>query len=147
MPHYLYCYDAHTRGVGRWFGEGGFYRSIGKGSMISVYKIEPSYTVTIRKHRGHQPPEPPWFLRLCTPCNNIYNVFVTIASLMLLLKIPKKFPSNRGSVFALATDEELEESLREWRERIDGGTADQFMEEYEGRRRKIGLTTSVVAHK
>ena len=51
------------------------------------------------------------------------------------------------SVFALATDEELEESLREWREKIDGGTADQFMEEYEGRRRKIGLTTSVIAHK
>ena len=46
----------------------------------------------------------------------------------------------------MATDEELEESLREWREKIDGGTADQFMEEYEGRRRKIGLTTSVIAH-
>ena len=41
------------RGVGRWFGKGELYRSIGKGSMISVYKIEPSY-VTIRKHRGHQ---------------------------------------------------------------------------------------------
>ena len=35
------------------FGKGGVYRSIiiGKGSMISVYKIESSY-VTIRKHRG-----------------------------------------------------------------------------------------------
>ena len=56
-----------TRGVGRWFGEGGLYKSIGKGSMISVYKIESSY-VTIRKHGGgggHQLPEPPWFLRLC----------------------------------------------------------------------------------
>ena len=42
-----------TRGVGRWFGKGELYRSvaIGKGSMISVYKIESSY-VTIRKHRG-----------------------------------------------------------------------------------------------
>ena len=54
----------HCRGVGRWFGKGELYRSIGKGSMISVYKIEPSY-VTIRKYRGHQPLEPPWFLRLC----------------------------------------------------------------------------------
>ena len=46
------------RGVGRWFGKGGLYRSIGKGSMISVYKIEPSY-VTIRKHRGAPAPGAP----------------------------------------------------------------------------------------
>ena len=32
------------RGVGRWFGKGGLYRSIGKGSMISVYKIESRYS-------------------------------------------------------------------------------------------------------
>ena len=51
------------RSVGRWFGKGGLYRSIGKGSMISVYKIQSSYII-IRKHRGHQPPEPPWFLCL-----------------------------------------------------------------------------------
>ena len=48
VPHS--CHNKN-RGVGRWFGKGGLYRSIGKGSMISVYKIEPSY-VTIRKHRG-----------------------------------------------------------------------------------------------
>ena len=47
-----------TRGVGRWFGKGGLYRSIGKGSMISVYKIESSY-VTIRKHRGAPAPMVP----------------------------------------------------------------------------------------
>ena len=47
-----------VRGVGRWFGKGGLYRSIGKGSMISVYKIEPSY-VTIRKHRGAPAPGAP----------------------------------------------------------------------------------------
>ena len=49
-----------TRGVGRWFGKGGLYRSIVKGSMsmISVYKIEPSY-VTIRKHRGAPAPGAP----------------------------------------------------------------------------------------
>ena len=46
------------RGVGRWFGKGGLYRSIGKGSMISVYKIEPRY-VTIRKHRGAPAPGAP----------------------------------------------------------------------------------------
>ena len=47
------------RGVGRWFGKGGSsYRSIGKGSMISVYKIESSY-ITIRKHRGAPAPGAP----------------------------------------------------------------------------------------
>ena len=46
------------RGVGRWFGKGGLYRFVGKGSMISVYKIEPSY-VTIRKHRGAPAPGAP----------------------------------------------------------------------------------------
>jgi hypothetical protein len=46
------------RGVGRWFGKGGLYRSIGKGNMISVYKIEPSY-VSIRKHRGAPAPGAP----------------------------------------------------------------------------------------
>ena len=48
----------YVRGVGRWFGKGGLYRSIGKGSMISVYKIESSY-VTIRKHRGGTSPGAP----------------------------------------------------------------------------------------
>ena len=50
--------DVLGRGVGRWFGKEGLYRSIGKGSMISVYKIEPSY-VTIRKHRGAPAPRAP----------------------------------------------------------------------------------------
>ena len=46
------------RGVGRRFGKGALYRSIGKGSMIIVYKIEPSY-VTIRKYRGAPAPRTP----------------------------------------------------------------------------------------
>ena len=37
------------RGVGRWFGKGGLYRSIGKSSMISVYKIESSYVKFYQK--------------------------------------------------------------------------------------------------
>ena len=45
----------YSRGIGRWFGKGGLYRSIGKGSMISVYKIESSY-VTLRKYRGTPAP-------------------------------------------------------------------------------------------
>ena len=46
------------RGVRRWFGKGGLYRSIGKDSMISVHKMESSY-VTIRKHRGAPAPGAP----------------------------------------------------------------------------------------
>jgi hypothetical protein len=47
-------YIIQSRGIGRWFDKGGLYRSISKGSMISVYKIQPSYIIiiTIRKHRG-----------------------------------------------------------------------------------------------
>ena len=56
------CGPCYTRGVGRWFGKGGLYKSIGKGCVISVYKIESSYVII----RGHQALEPPWFLRLCT---------------------------------------------------------------------------------
>jgi hypothetical protein len=44
----------YIRGVGRWFDKGGLYRSISKGSVISVHK---SY-ITIQKHRGHQPGAP-----------------------------------------------------------------------------------------
>ena len=40
------------------YSKGGLYRSIGKGSMISVYKTESSY-VTIRKHRGAPAPGAP----------------------------------------------------------------------------------------
>ena len=54
---------AMIRGVGRWFGKGGLYRSIGKGNMISVYKIEPSYVLNYQKTwggGGTSPwPEPP----------------------------------------------------------------------------------------
>ena len=50
--------ELQTRGVGRWFGKGGLYRSIGKGSMIRVYKIEPIY-VTSRKHKGALAPRAP----------------------------------------------------------------------------------------
>jgi hypothetical protein len=47
------------RGVGRWFDKGGLYRSIGKGSKISMYKIQPSY-ITIKRHtRGAPAPGAP----------------------------------------------------------------------------------------
>ena len=77
------------RGVGRWFGKGGLYRSIGKGSMISVYKIEPSY-VTIRKHRGAPAPGAPM---VPTPMGQMDNLSVNFILSPLLptiiLKLPK----------------------------------------------------------
>ena len=50
-------------------------------------------------------------------------------------------------MFALATPEELDETLKQWRGKIDGGTADQFIKECEERRLRIGVTTSVIAYK
>ena len=55
----------HNRDVGRWFGKRGLYRSIGKDSMISVYKIEPIAMKLSENIGGYQPLEPPWFLHLC----------------------------------------------------------------------------------
>ena len=51
------------------------------------------------------------------------------------------------SVFALATPDELRESLARWREKINDGTADQCLAESEELRKTIGLSTSVVAYK
>ena len=50
-------------------------------------------------------------------------------------------------MFALATAEELDETLRGWREKIDNGTADQYVEKCEEVRKTLGITTSVVAYK
>ena len=52
-----------------------------------------------------------------------------------------------NSVFALATPEELKESLARCRERIDDGTADKCLEESEELRKTIGLSTTVEAYK
>ena len=52
-----------------------------------------------------------------------------------------------SSVFALATAEELDETLRSWREKINNGTADQYIEKCEEVRKTLGITTSVVAYK
>ena len=50
-------------------------------------------------------------------------------------------------MFALATAEELDETLKRWREKINDGTADQYIQECEELRKRIGVTTSVVAYK
>ena len=51
------------------------------------------------------------------------------------------------STFALCSPEELEESLKQWRQKIDDGTADQIIKESDELRQKIGVSTSVVAYK
>ena len=56
------------------------------------------------------------------------------------------FISNR-SIFALATPEELEESLKDWRKKIEDGTAQQFVDDVETVRKRIGQTTTIVAYK
>ena len=72
------------RGVGRWFGKGGLYGSIGKGSMISVYKIQSSYII-IQKHRGAPAPGAPMvptpmpdkqckYMTLCANYNTIPEI-------------------------------------------------------------------------
>ena len=52
-----------------------------------------------------------------------------------------------NSIFALATPEELKESLARWRGSINDGTADQYLEESEKLRKTLGLSTSLVAYK
>ena len=51
------------------------------------------------------------------------------------------------SIFALCSPEELEESLKQWRQKIDNGTADQVIKESDELRQRIGVSTSVVAYK
>ena len=51
------------------------------------------------------------------------------------------------SVFALATPEELAESLKRWREKVNDGSADQCLQESEELRKTVGLNTSVIAYK
>jgi hypothetical protein len=54
----LAIFSKDYRGVGRCFDKGGLYGSVGKGSMISVCKIQPGY-ITIKKHRGAPAPGAP----------------------------------------------------------------------------------------
>ena len=51
------------------------------------------------------------------------------------------------SVWSLASKEELEAGLAKWRRMLDDCTADQFIAEIDEKRRKEGLSTTVVAYK
>ena len=79
-------------------------------------------------------------------------------ALLIVITLTSKYTSNNymytiinnivfNSVFALATPEELKESLTRWREKINDGTADRCLEESEELRKTIGLSTSVIAYK
>ena len=57
------------------------------------------------------------------------------------------FVHSNCSIFALATPEELEESLKDWRKKIEDGTAQQFVDDVETVRKRIGQTTTIVAYK
>uniref|UniRef100_A0A1X7UNT6 Methyltransferase type 11 domain-containing protein n=1 Tax=Amphimedon queenslandica TaxID=400682 RepID=A0A1X7UNT6_AMPQE len=54
---------------------------------------------------------------------------------------------NTTSIWAAATPEELEESLKDWRKKIEDGTAQQFIDDVETVRKRIGQTTTIVAYK
>ena len=51
------------------------------------------------------------------------------------------------SIFSLCSPEELEESLKQWRQKIDDRTADRFIKESDEVRQRIGTSISVVAYK
>ena len=51
------------------------------------------------------------------------------------------------STWSLATSSELEAGLEQWREKIENGMADEVIAKYEEQRKKIGMTTSIVAYK
>ena len=51
------------------------------------------------------------------------------------------------SYWALATSEELEEALANWKKKIDDGTANEVIKEVKSFRRKLGETTTIVAFK
>ena len=51
------------------------------------------------------------------------------------------------SVWSLATPPELESGLKQWRERLENGEADEIIAKYEKQRKKIGMTTSIVGYK
>ena len=51
------------------------------------------------------------------------------------------------SSWSLASKEELEAGLAKWRRMLEDGTADQFIAEREEQRKKVGLSTSVIAYK
>ena len=51
------------------------------------------------------------------------------------------------STWSLATATELEAGLQQWREQLENGVADEIIAKYEEQRRKIGMTTSIVAYK
>ena len=54
---------------------------------------------------------------------------------------------HQNSAWSLATKDELEAGLAKWRRMIEDGTADQFIAEREKHRKRVGLSTSVIAYK
>ena len=51
------------------------------------------------------------------------------------------------SMWSLASKEELEAALAKWRRMLDDGTADQFIAEIEEKRKRVGISTSIIAYK
>ena len=51
------------------------------------------------------------------------------------------------SVWSLASKEELEAALAKWMRMLDDGTADQFIAEIEEKRKRVGISTSIIAYK
>ena len=51
------------------------------------------------------------------------------------------------SMWALATQVELEAGLEQWKQKVESGEADKVIAEHEEQRKKLGITTSIVAYK
>ena len=52
-----------------------------------------------------------------------------------------------NSSFVLCSPEELDESLKQWWQKIDDGIADQVIKDCDELRQKIGASTSVIGYK
>ena len=50
-------------------------------------------------------------------------------------------------MWALATQVELEAGLEQWKQKVESGEADKVIAEHEEQRKKLGITTSIVAYK
>ena len=51
------------------------------------------------------------------------------------------------STWSLATPAELEAGLQQWKEKIANGEADKIIADCEENRKKLGMTTSIIAYK
>lgn len=50
-------------------------------------------------------------------------------------------------MWVLATQVELEAGLEQWKQKVESGEADKVIAEHEEQRKKLGITTSIVAYK